>query len=438
MLDHAIVGFNTFHPRLPSFVSETEEVFFFLVQKAEAKIGREKLNRIIEAPDQAGDTVFKLAILFSTKLAGWILDSDIDVDFVDSTWRTARFHPPTLVRKMMLMGINPFIVSYSGFSEFQLRPENFKNIDKKLLKPFLLGRISSAKTAAFYSFVDSTCGPKCGKKCGDKMKKFKLYTGRKKIENEKLGGEGIVGFGEWHGEEAAFKKVKLGKIQDTDLVADVVANAEKTRAEFEVARKLSNENIVKVLHLFRYQETEIKRNNRSTYNWTVTVMEKHSKNIGELAEVERPEIKTLLKDCLGRGFIFFIVQGTFQTSSVSRRFFQILSFYLESRSLTPRFPMRQIGAFRLVRRDYARLRDRRMSWIVSKRQASVFYNKLKLFLNCERTCGLKDVSASIYDRKTDARPFDTIHDILRFLSLAQSLRKSRNALIWHIGNRGVN
>ena len=62
-------------------------------------------------------------------------------------------------------------------------------------------------------------------------------------------------------------------------------------------------------------------------------------------------------------------------------------------------------------------------------------------INCDNSCDLIDVTASIYDRKTDARrfesTFDTIHGILRSLSLAQSLRKSRNAQIWRIGNRRV-
>ena len=53
-----------------------------------------------------------------------------------------------------------------------------------------------------------------------------------------------------------------------------------------------------------------------------------------------------------------------------------------------------------------------------------------LFLNCERTYGLTEVPASIYDRKPDARCFDTIHNILRCLSPAQSLLKGRNAPIW--------
>ena len=55
---------------------------------------------------------------------------------------------------------------------------------------------------------------------------------------------------------------------------------------------------------------------------------------------------------------------------------------------------------------------------------------LLIFLNCESTCDSKDVQASIYDRKTADRPFDTIHDILRCLSLVKSLLKIRNAPSW--------
>ena len=40
--------------------------------------------------------------------------------------------------------------------------------------------------------------------------------------------------------------------------------------------------------------------------------------------------------------------------------------------LTPRFSVCRIGAYRLLRRDRARLRDRWMSWILPKFQASIF------------------------------------------------------------------
>ena len=79
----------------------------------------------------------------------------------------------------------------------------------------------------------------------------------------------------------------LGKIEEVELTIDGISNAEKTRAEFETAKKLKHPNIVKVFHLFRYQETEKIENVRSLNNWTVIVMEKHDKNIGELMPEER-------------------------------------------------------------------------------------------------------------------------------------------------------
>ena len=48
-----------------------------------------------------------------------------------------------------------------------------------------------------------------------------------------------------------------------------------------------------------------------------------------------------------------------------------------------------------------------------------------IFLNCKSYYG-----ASIYDKKMDARTFKTIHNILRCLSLVQSLLEGRNAPIW--------
>ena len=67
----------------------------------------------------------------------------------------------------------------------------------------------------------------------------------------------------------------------------------------------------------------------------------------------------------------------------------------------------------------------------------VRFVKFGLFLKCESTCDLIDVTASIYDIKIHARPFDTTHDILRCLSFVKSLFKDRNAPFWRIGNRRV-
>ena len=55
---------------------------------------------------------------------------------------------------------------------------------------------------------------------------------------------------------------------------------------------------MKVFHSFRYQETEKIGNFRSLDNWTVIVMEKHDKNIGELTAQERNYLPNLLNDVL--------------------------------------------------------------------------------------------------------------------------------------------
>ena len=61
-----------------------------------------------------------------------------------------------------------------------------------------------------------------------------------------------------------------------------------------------------------------------------------------------------------------------------------------------------------------------------------------IFFNCESTCDLTEVPTSIYDRKMDARPFDTTNDIPGCLSFVQSLFEDRNAPIWRKGNRRFN
>ena len=64
---------------------------------------------------------------------------------------------------------------------------------------------------------------------------------------------------------------------------------------------------------------------------------------------------------------------------------------------------------------------------------------LLIFSNCESTCVLTEVPASIYDRKTAARPFDTIHDILWCHIIVQSLLEgSKKKQIWLSGKARVN
>ena len=77
--------------------------------------------------------------------------------------------------------------------------------------------------------------------------------------------------------------------------------------------------------------------------------------------------------------------------------------------------------------------------IRSQSQKIVKFVKCELlfFFNYQSTCDSPYVPASIYDRKMNARPFDTTHDILRCLSFVQSLFKDRNTPIWRIADLRV-
>ena len=297
-----IVAKERNHPSFENLMSGFEEIFLFLISAAEKHLNEEQIDRILESPDDTGTTVFSLVDSFSEKISGWILDRNIDVAFVDFHWLTPQFYFKSNVERMLTKGINPFVVTYSGESQFVYYQKNYENIDQKLLKQFVTGKISEESTEAYYSFQDSECNKNCDNSCKDKMLKFKLYTEKRKFKYGKKGGEGILFFGTWHREPAAFKLLDLGKIgrPDSGKTIDAISNAKKTLAEFETVSKLSHPNVLKVLHVFRYQETEKIRKNRILQNWTVIVMEKHDKNIGELMLEERVFLPDLLEDALGK------------------------------------------------------------------------------------------------------------------------------------------
>ena len=77
----------------------------------------------------------------------------------------------------------------------------------------------------------------------------------------------------------------------------------------------------------------------------------------------------------------------------------------------------KVQIFSTFRVNCARLRG-------NKSLRRMFFNVL---LNGESTCDLKIVPDSNHDRKTTSRRFETIHDLVRSLRLAQSIVKGQNA-----------
>ena len=62
--------------------------------------------------------------------------------------------------------------------------------------------------------------------------------------------------------------------------------------------------------------------------------------------------------------------------------------------------LRQIGAFRPLRRDCIRLRHRRRSWIVSKGRAFIFYHKLNNICQITRTLTFQKIKGKNFINPT--------------------------------------
>ena len=74
---------------------------------------------------------------------------------------------------------------------------------------------------------------------------------------------------------------------------------------------------------------------------------------------------------------------------------------------------------------------------LSKSKIVKFVIFVALLFNCDSTCNLTVVPASIYYEKMAAKRFDTVLDILWSLSLAQSLLNGQKGTIWDSGNQRV-
>ena len=93
-------------PKAIRLLAKTEEAFFFLLAAAEEKLGKEKLYKMLETPEDSGQTLFMKVSVLSEKIATWILDREIDVNYIDHDWSYPQFKFDKLVSKMIDKGIS--------------------------------------------------------------------------------------------------------------------------------------------------------------------------------------------------------------------------------------------------------------------------------------------------------------------------------------------
>ena len=108
-------------------VPKVEETFFSLVEQGKKKLEIEGVNKIIQRPDSAGFTCFRIATRCSPKIAKFLLSQDIKINSITTNMIIQSFNYPELAEQMMIKNINPNVIEYDGISEFERWPNSFKN-----------------------------------------------------------------------------------------------------------------------------------------------------------------------------------------------------------------------------------------------------------------------------------------------------------------------
>ena len=108
-MQKGIIAKQKNHPLLEYLMLKIEQTFFFLISATEEHLDEEKIDRILESPDHSGQTVLMLVSYLSDSISGWILDRNIDVDFVNHSWLTPQFVFKANAKKMLKNGIYPFV-----------------------------------------------------------------------------------------------------------------------------------------------------------------------------------------------------------------------------------------------------------------------------------------------------------------------------------------
>ena len=259
-------------------IQTIESLFFYLVQRAQNEIGDDSLNLLLEKPDSIGQTVFLLASIWSERIARFILKRPIAINFLDSKMMGPKFQFKDLITDMLQKDINPFIMDFTGASQYDEYEPYFADIEPKLLDKFRVtgnaepGFALDSATAVYYVLHDWVCPMNCNPidSCPEYLQKFAPKVGVRstKTKSAGKGGQGTVYFDTWHDHPAAFKYFLLETTvprtqttrEETGIppgmdtnIADLQQQAQRTMDEYLTLLKLKHSNIVQVYSCYRQQ-----------------------------------------------------------------------------------------------------------------------------------------------------------------------------------------
>ena len=297
-----------------NFRNEIEKVYFRFTKYVENH-GQMDVNDILGETNILGQMVFYPASVYSEHISKDILSRNVNVNYVDQTMNYPHLKNGNLTQLLLEKGVNPFIVPYYGKSDYDLYPNNFKNVKRKYLEKFLFDQngdqirwdpTNSEKTIQQMPFSNpGTCfyysihpyksdDPNCKEYQNTEM--FVPYLGIKSKKQIRLGGgaEGNVFAGKWNGKEAAFKHIGLDIEADVKDVRDADKNAKSSIQQFAIISNLKHKNIVQMFHTYRQQTYDFAK--RCAVNETVIVMEKCDTDLNGLPTADRTLFYDLMKD----------------------------------------------------------------------------------------------------------------------------------------------
>ena len=205
-------------------VTKTETIFFHLVEEGK-RLGFD-VNAILEIPTSTGETCFYTASKCSKAITSYIIEREIKVNSITVDMIVPAFEYPDLKRKMMVKGINPYIIDYSGRSE----PVFWDNMISYICNQF--------SRSVHFSFEDIDCSTNCARDCSSEFRRFYYKNGEfvKMIDANRIGqgGFGSVFKGTFHGEEKAMKCVLIDRIEYWNTIEKAKSNLEKNIAEIRI------------------------------------------------------------------------------------------------------------------------------------------------------------------------------------------------------------
>ena len=290
----------------PKMVQELEAVFVFLVEQGEKFDFN--VNSILDIPDSSGGTCFASAAACSEKICSDLIERGIKLNNITADMVVPDFLFPDLAIPMMERGVNPYVISCDGTSNFDRIPTSFQSEEAQKL-------VATFRRSIHYSIDDINCDETCPPDCSSKFENF-FYKNGPLIDmtDETWVSENLVGSGgfswvfrqKFHGEPMAMKCSFFEKTWGDDTVQAQVTALEENISELRIQSATAGSGVIVPVAFVRQQDQEQDENgNLIACNYNIYIYPLYNCNLYELHEKHYDQfsenvLNDILNQCLTR------------------------------------------------------------------------------------------------------------------------------------------